>query len=366
MLENMDLFGCHHSDKYDTIINKMIEEVTTVSDKYETVQYGKKKISKAGRILADPHTNDDDFFAALEILNNWRAAHALPLDVVADRLAAMLPEALVARRLKRLDSIVMKLKRFQDMDLYRIQDLGGCRAIVRSVDDVYNAVDKVKSQITTHELKREYDYLANPKSSGYRSYHLVFQYNNEEDYKNMLIEMQIRTELQHIWATAIEVMGLYTKSSLKSSQGDEKILRFFALASSIFAIEEGLPVVPGTPDTYDKLVAEMKGLDNDLNMISKISSLSMAINNAEVKHKGDDTGYYLLLLNYEERRLRIYSFPKDGYLAAIKSYNKLEKETGLDVVLVSAGSLDQVRMAYPNYFVDMQKFLEKVRLILEE
>ena len=363
MLENMDLFGCQHSDKYDSIIDKFSQQSY---DKYETVQYGKKKISKAGRILADPHTSDDDFFAALEILNNWRAAHALPLDVVADGLATILPEALVARRLKRLDSIVMKLKRFPDMDLYRIQDLGGCRAIVKSVDDVYNAVDKVKSQITTHELKREYDYLANPKSSGYRSYHLVFQYSNAEEYKNMLIEMQIRTELQHIWATAIEVMGLYTKSSLKSSQGDEKILRFFALASSIFAIEEGLPVVPGTPDNYDELVAEMKCLDNDLNIISKISSLSMAINNAEVKHKGDDTGYYLLLLNYEERRLRIYAFPKDGYLAAIKSYNELEKETGLDVVLVSAGSLEQVRMAYPNYFVDMQKFLEKIRSILKE
>lgn len=363
MLENMDLFGCQHSDKYDEIISRISLQPY---DEYETVQYGKKKISKAGRILADPRTSDDDFFAALEILNNWRAAHALPLDVVADDLAIMLPEALVARRLKRLDSIVMKLKRFPDMDLYRIQDLGGCRAIVKSVDDVYNAVTKVKSQITTHELKREYDYLANPKSSGYRSYHLVFQYRNEEEYKNMLIEMQIRTELQHIWATAIEVMGLYTKSSLKSSQGDEKILRFFALASSIFAIEEGLPVVPGTPDNYDELVAEMKGLDNDLSIISKISSLSMAINNAEVKHKGDDTGYYLLLLNYEERRLRIYSFPKDGYLAAIKSYDELEKETDLDVVLVSAGSLEQVRKAYPNYFVDMQRFLEKVRSILEE
>ena len=93
MLENMDLFGWHNSDRYDTIINKMIEEATTVNNEYETVQYGKKKISKAGRILADPHTSDNDFFAALEILNNWRAAHALPLDVVADGLATILPEA---------------------------------------------------------------------------------------------------------------------------------------------------------------------------------------------------------------------------------------------------------------------------------
>ena len=362
MLENMNLFGCNQMHKCDTIINKMME-VSLMTNKYETVQYGRKKISKAGRNLASSQTGDEDFRTALDILNNWRAAHAFPLDVIADQLAEMLPDALVARRLKRLDSIVMKLKRFPDMDLYRIQDLGGCRAIVNSVNDVYNAVAKVKTEITTHELKREYDYIANPKISGYRSYHLVFQYD-DDSYKNILVEMQIRTKLQHIWATAIEVMGLYTKSSLKSSQGDEKILRFFSLASSVFALEEGLPVVPDTSDNYDELISEMRELDNELNIISKISSLSMAINNAEIKHNGDDTGYYLLLLNYDERRLRIYSFRNDEYLAAIRSYNEIERETGLDVVLVSAGSLEKLRAAYPNYFIDMQKFLEKMRSIL--
>ena len=45
--------------------------------------------------------------------------------------------------------------------------------------------------------------------------------------KNMFIEVQFRTKLQHMWATAVEMMGIYTNSNLKSSQGDYDILRFF-------------------------------------------------------------------------------------------------------------------------------------------
>ncbi len=39
--------------------------------------------------------------------------------------------------------------------------------------------------------------------------------------------MQIRTAVQHSWATAVEVVGAFTAQSLKSSQGNEKWLDFF-------------------------------------------------------------------------------------------------------------------------------------------
>jgi len=43
------------------------------------------------------------------------------------------PNALIAQRLKRMPSILSKLKRFQNMELSRMQDLGGCRVVVESV-----------------------------------------------------------------------------------------------------------------------------------------------------------------------------------------------------------------------------------------
>lgn len=67
---------------------------------------------------------------------------------------------------------------------------------------------------------------------------MVYQFQSDDNdtyNKNILIEIQFRTKLQHIWATAVEMMGIFTKSKLKSSIGDEDILRFFVLVSSLFA-----------------------------------------------------------------------------------------------------------------------------------
>ena len=56
----------------------------------------------------------------------------------------------------------------------------------------------------------------------------------------MRIELQIRTRLQHLWATAVETAGLYTKKSLKSGQGENGWLEFFMIVSSLFSFKEKL------------------------------------------------------------------------------------------------------------------------------
>lgn len=148
-----------------------------------------------------------------------------------------------------------------------MQDIDGCRVIVDTVAQVYEAVDRYKNSRIRHILKREYDYIQNPKKSGYRSYHMVYQFQSDkkETYnKNMLIEIQFRTKLQHTWATAVEMMGIYTKSNLKSSQGDKDTLRFFTLVSSLFAIREGMPVCPDTSRWTDELISEIMQIDKKI------------------------------------------------------------------------------------------------------
>lgn len=111
-----------------------------------------------------------------------------------------------------------------------------------------------------HIFKRENDYIQNPKESGYRSYHMVYQFQSDDNdtyNKNILIEIQFRTKLQHIWATAVEMMGIFTKSKLKSSIGDEDILRFFVLISSLFAQREETPICPNTSDNTKDIINEV-------------------------------------------------------------------------------------------------------------
>lgn len=149
-------------------------------EQWEIPKYSKSEINKAGSIIADLSSTKEDRNNALVILNNWRAAHAYPLQVICSNLRLRNPNAIVVQRLKRLESITGKIERFPNMSLYRMQDLGGCRVIVDTVEQVYKAVNKYKSSRIRHILKREYDYIENPKNSGYRSYHMVYQFHSDK------------------------------------------------------------------------------------------------------------------------------------------------------------------------------------------
>jgi len=102
------------------------------------------------------------------------------------------------------------------MQLSRMQDIGGVRAVVNSIKEVRALQSEYQdTKRFTHKLARENDYILDPKTDGYRGVHLVYKYNNTlarnglaAQYKGLAIELQIRTKLQHTWATAVETMGL--------------------------------------------------------------------------------------------------------------------------------------------------------------
>src|SRR3546814_14420154 len=77
------------------------------------------------------------------------------------------------------------------------------------------------------------DYIRSPKSSGYRSIHLVLKYKSKKypEYNNLLLEVQIRTHAQHSWATAVETVGAVLGQALKSSEGEAAWLSYFQYAS---------------------------------------------------------------------------------------------------------------------------------------
>ena len=364
----------NNNDIYDIIIENetrkwgasMINNLRPTT--WESPKYSRKQIDKAGKIIADPNSSDKDKKDALEILNNWRSSHAYPLQVITNNLRRKNNNAIVVQRLKRLDSIVGKLERFPEMSLYRMQDLGGCRVIVDSLEDVYNSLNKYKNSSIRHILKRENDYIQYPKESGYRSYHMVYQFQSDKTdtyNKNILIEIQFRTRLQHIWATALETMGIYTKTALKASMGDKDILRFFVLVSSVFAKMENTPICPNTQDDYNILIYEIREIDSRLNIVSRLSALSVAIKHTNEKYN-KKAGYYLLRLDFSRKMLKINAFSTNQIELATRSYNKIESVNNpqIDSVLVSATSFDTLKAAYPNYFTDISEFVQMMRRIL--
>lgn len=334
--------------------------------RWKRVLYSRSQIIKSGKIIKSPSSTTEQIALATLVIDNWRAAHAYPLHVIyihLRRMALNRADIVVAERLKRLDSIINKLKREPSMSLWTMQDLGGCRFIVPTVKEVFFYANKYKNSRIRHRFVGSYDYISKPKKSGYRSLHLVFEYHSDsnEDYnKNMLVELQFRTHLQHLWATAVETMGLFTKQALKAGQGDKDIKRFFVLVSSLFALKEGTPVVPGTIDDVEELVSEIEEINSRQHFIDMLSAIRVAVdhqNGTEFSLQG----YYILILNYNTRRLRIKYFKPSQSDEANTTYTQIEgtrAESQIDAVLVSVSSFQTLRAAYPNYFSDIGEFTD--------
>ena len=155
-----------------------------------------------------------------------------------------------------------------------MQDIGGCRAVVGESDDAFNlAADFAASRIR-HELVRYSNYITHPRPSGYRSLHLVYAYNSDRTprWQDLKVEVQIRSELQHQWATAVETVGTFIGDDLKSNVGDPNWLRFFALMSTAISQREGTPEVPNTPTNHRELIAGIEDCDRILGISERLAA----------------------------------------------------------------------------------------------
>ncbi len=337
--------------------------------RWKKVEYSRNQIIKAGKTIKKECSATEEE-NALKIIDNWRVAHAFPLQVIYMHLKKMANSnnnIIVAQRLKRLDSIVNKLKREPSMSLWAIQDLGGCRFIVPSIDEVYYYSEKYKNSRIRHIFTKEYDYIKNPKTSGYRSLHVVYEYHSDQndDYnKNMLIEIQFRTHLQHLWATAVETMGLFTNESLKAGKGSEDTKRFFALVSSLFAIRENMPTVPNTPSDADEILHEIESLNAKNNYLDFLTSIRVMTKMEEDNEAKGKNEYCVLSLNYQTHHLSIKRFKSSEIEQANEYYIGLENlkvNNQTDTVLVRVSSFSALKKAYPNYFSDISEFVAIIK-----
>jgi ppGpp synthetase/RelA/SpoT-type nucleotidyltranferase len=252
--------------------------------RYEAPRFSKKRVNHAGKNLLLEEVDLWEWAETLEIINNWRSAHGFPLNTFQTTLRnkgrIVDPDVIVAQRIKRLSSIELKLRRFPTMTLSQMQDIGGCRAIVSSVDDVVRLVKFYIQSDIKHKLHTQDDYLKNPKITGYRGFHLIYSYFSDRvpTYNGLKIEMQIRSQLQHAWATAVEIVGTFTRQALKSSQGEDDWLRFFALMGSALANWEGTVRVPGTPEDKTRLTEELNIVSDRLDAIGRLRHYGMAPN----------------------------------------------------------------------------------------
>jgi hypothetical protein len=346
--------------------------------------YSKSSIDKAGRFLIAPSDDAQAVDKAINTLNAWRSFHSFPLRILTTDLRKKLKRVQAGtnpvRRLKRTRSIIAKIAK-ESMRLTQMQDIGGCRAVVKDIDTVYQIKQCYIAAKMQHELVRIDDYIRSPKSSGYRSLHLVFKFKSKAhpEYNNILLEVQLRTITQHAWATAVETVGAVSGQALKSSEGEEDWLEYFKYASLALEHTEHPIFSTITPHSLGTISRRLSMLGKKLQVERKLTAYREALRATEKFRAPQKAAYYLLVLLPEQPQLQIFAYSRQNTDQAFIDYENFERilpmypskdqlplfpdienYSGAQAVLVGADSFKSIRESYPNYYLDTKVFVEKV------
>lgn len=218
----------------------------------------KSQINRCGLHLVDvlhgnaTMTGEEDIERvdeALRVVSEFRAAHAYPMQKVRYGLRSMVrtegaAEVLVAQRLKRVPRIVRKLHRMSGGNLARLEDIGGCRAILANGPEL----EKVRARVIKNwksAITRERDYIQEPKDIGYRAVHFVVRRDDRA------IEVQLRTRGQQQWAEAIEAADARLGLNLKDGVGPAEMVEYFeASGEVIYRAEYGMNISSPVLDRF--------------------------------------------------------------------------------------------------------------------
>ncbi len=328
------------------------------------MKYSRKSLDKAGRALLDPFARSE----YIDMVSSWRMTHLPVLREFVEQLtnhlnANGIPYAFYSQRVKRMTSIIDKLRNNPQMGLGGLQDIGGARFVF----DTIEALERCKKTLedftpSGFTFVRTTDYIETPKQSGYRSIHYVYQYHSEDtELDGLKIELQIRTRLEHSWAMAVETASLISRTSLKANIEDGSIWRdFFKCVSAIFAQREGKPVAQEYIHfTHDDFCASYYQYVNAHKLLDQLSALRVTVNWDDVYGDTKD-GYCVLSINFITKIVSYRTYPVDEEGRATSTFAQLEQniDSNEAVLLVSIAKMQEIREAYPSYFLDTNEFLK--------
>lgn len=357
--------------EFPMIVSESLESVLSPME-FPQFSFDRQQLKAASAALKSdlPFETEADKARALEVFqvaHSWRDSHAYPMTrvrrAVAGQCRRLKIKCFSAARVKQMKSIRKKLHG-SHIGLWQMQDLGGCRAVVTTIADVRAVVAACQDHLP-HKLFGQNDYISEIKDLGYRSYHLKYEFqpsdDDEEPFAKRRIEIQIRTRLQHSWATATEAVGLYLNEDMKHGQGDARWLRLFRLIAEEFALTEGcLP--DETLSERKRRLQEIRDIDADVKALSTLESVNSAFKYVEDYKFQDRTKFVVLTFDRIAGRVGVRGFddPKKG--AGFYDSTDIRSRDVVSV-MVELDRIENLQAAYPNYFGDVKVFADNLRRI---
>ena len=263
-------------------------------------------------------------------------------------------QCIVTYRIKRIDTIVEKLRRFHEnpngkMNLSRMWDIAGCRCILDTSDEdkLYRLLKKIQKEYGK-DCKVK-DYVAEQKDSGYRSIHIYVKDHQTQK----PIEIQIRNREQHNWATLVEIVDLLYGTKNKERGANSRLGRFLFLYSK-------------AEDLTKEEFSEMIKIERKVKVFERMSNvltrnyLNIRLQWLKQKTKGS---YFVITAN--KSGSEIVSFPT-FIEAETEYYEKYLANSDSNIVLTHLRMPDfnQISMAYSNYVLAMHAFFDDYRVLV--
>lgn len=290
----------------------------------------------------------------LQDLQDYRISHKDTLSQVFNVLCKLTKnvtrDSIVTYRIKRFESIIGKLSRYPDMKFSRMWDIGGCRCILRNDKEIYRLKSIIEKELI---VRKTYDYIINPQEEGYRSLHLFVCVPNSD----RVIEVQLRSQNDHNWATLVEISDLLFDAKLKEFGQNKELLRFHYLLSkkNNLNLSEKREIADIT-DRYDYF-----------NRISGVFSRNyLQVRKQWLDIEDKPSHKFFLLETKIDQAPRIESFI--NFNEAEESYLKVYKASDNSNVVLThlpTPSYRHISMAYSNYVLTVHSFQDDLFTIIE-
>ena len=210
---------------------------------HERLGLSRGQVDRAGGVLrrwaATGMPTGPEVLAASTTLAAFRDEFRVPLRLVVMGLRSAVRtegvEVIVGERLKRQARIVEKLTRLQPMELSRMQDIAGCRAILPDQDAAYRVLARIRHHRS--RVLRVVDYVTDPKPSGYRAIHVIVERNGAP------VEIQLRTVSQQQWAMHVEDLDTVHGVQLKSDDGPAAALAYLRVYAEGLAEQDATGIL---------------------------------------------------------------------------------------------------------------------------
>lgn len=315
------------------------------------------EINRLGDKVREEYITDSLADNTLNELQTYRTSHkdtlARVFNVICNLNRKMGKQNIVTYRIKRFESIIGKLYRYPKMEFSRMWDIGGCRCIVDTDEDVYKLKELIiKSGIL--EIRKENDYIKNPQPEGYKSLHLYISLIDDKT----VIELQIRNKEDHNWATLVEITDLLFDAKLKEYGKDKELLRFHYLLSKRFELNTD------EKKEIAKTIKKYRYFEKLSNVFSR-NYIQIRKQWLEIESKHNHN--YFLIETSKREVPKITSYKK--FDEAEQNYFEIYKNNQTANVVLThlpKPNYEQISIAYSNYILTFHSFLDDSYEIFEK